>query len=315
MGRSHYSDVAYHSLRATRLASHGVDAFTYTRDINQGTVQAGTHPQMDPKGVRVREARDSEAHPTTVPIGVLLDVTGSMSRIPRIVQKALPRLMGLLSQRGYVEHPQVLFGAIGDAVCDRAPLQIGQFESGVEMDEDLDRMYLEGGGGGHGRETYELGLYFFARHTATDCWERRHRRGYLFTIGDEMPYERVSRRLVHEVIGDTLAEDLTVEEIVREVSERWMLFHLIPTGSHGRFQQAEERWRELLGGRVVEMPDPERICELIGSVVGFCEGTATSDGVQTALRDLGLDTEAIRVMVQTVEAVSRGIRIRPDEAA
>ena len=32
-----------------------------------------------------------------------------------------------------------MFGAIGDATCDRAPLQVGQFESDNRMDGDLEQ--------------------------------------------------------------------------------------------------------------------------------------------------------------------------------
>lgn len=53
----------------------------------------------------------------------------------------------LLSQ-STIPDPQVLFSAIGDAHTDCAPLQIGQFESGLEMDDWLTKIYLESGGGG-----------------------------------------------------------------------------------------------------------------------------------------------------------------------
>jgi len=46
---------------------------------------------------------------------VLFDVTGSMGQVPRALQQKLPQLLGLLLRQGYVEHPQILFGAIGDA--------------------------------------------------------------------------------------------------------------------------------------------------------------------------------------------------------
>ena len=97
-----------------------------------------------------------------------------------------------------------MFGAIGDATCDRAPLQVGQFESDNRMDDDLSRILLEGGGGGQKTESYELAMYFMARHTATDCYDKRGKRGYLFMIGDEMAYPRVKRAEVAAVIGDGL---------------------------------------------------------------------------------------------------------------
>ena len=122
---------------------------------------------------------------------MLFDVTGSMRGVPRALQAKLPQLLGLLLRKGYVAHPQIMFGAIGDATCDRAPLQVGQFESDNRMDDDLGRILLEGGGGGQKTESYELAMYFMARHTATDCFGERGRRGYLFIIGDEMAYPRV----------------------------------------------------------------------------------------------------------------------------
>ena len=100
---------------------------------------------------------------------MLFDVTGSMRKVPRVLQTKLPQLLGLLQRQGYASDPQIMFGAIGDATCDRVPLQVGQFESDNRMDDDLGRIVLEGGGGGQMTESYELAMYFMARHTATDC--------------------------------------------------------------------------------------------------------------------------------------------------
>src|SRR5262249_20618935 len=143
---------------------------------------------------RVRESRDSDVHPESHAVAVLLDVTGSMQTVPRILQKSLPRLMGLLIRKGYLEHPQILIGAVGDATCDSAPLQVGQFESGIEIEEDLGRLFLEGGGGGQVTESYELAMHFLAHHTSLDCVEKRGKKGYAFLIGDEAPYPRVKRQ-------------------------------------------------------------------------------------------------------------------------
>ena len=103
---------------------------------------------------------------------MLFDVTGSMGSVPRTLQAKLPQLLGLLLRKNYAEHPQIIFGAIGDATVDRAPLQIGQFESDNRMDGDLERILLEGGGGGQKTESYELAMYFMARHTAIDCFQQ-----------------------------------------------------------------------------------------------------------------------------------------------
>ena len=75
--------------------------------------------------------------------------------------------------------------AIGDAECDRAPLQVTQFEADIRLADQLRELWIEGGGGGNRGESYHLPWAFAAMRTSTDCFERRGRKGYLFTIGDE----------------------------------------------------------------------------------------------------------------------------------
>jgi hypothetical protein len=116
---------------AARLRG-GASAFGYS---DSGAREV--HPALDPLGVRARESRDSAEHPESLAIAVLFDVTGSMGGVPRALQARLPQLLGLLLRKGYARHPQIMFGAIGDATCDRAPLQVGQFESDNRMDGDL----------------------------------------------------------------------------------------------------------------------------------------------------------------------------------
>lgn len=97
--------------------------------------QRRCHPLMDPHGVRLRESRDSAAHPASLGIVFALDVTGSMGDIPVLLARAeLPTFMTAILDLG-VKDPQVLFLAVGDVYSDSAPLQVGQFESGAkEMD-------------------------------------------------------------------------------------------------------------------------------------------------------------------------------------
>ncbi|HEY8480752.1 MAG TPA: hypothetical protein VIL71_13080, partial [Spirillospora sp.] len=246
MGSGHWSTDVY-AARASYRAATGASAFAYS-DGGATTV----HPKLDPHGVTVRESRDSADHPEALAIAVLFDVTGSMGNVPRTLQTKLPDLLGLLLRKGYVEHPHILFGAIGDATCDRAPLQVGQFESDNRMDDDLGRILLEGGGGGQMMESYELAMYFMARHTSIDCFEKRGRRGYLFMIGDELAYPVVKRREIEKVIGDRVAEDIPVREIVRELRTRYDVYFIIPEGSyHAADPRLKEFWRDLLGQNVL----------------------------------------------------------------
>ncbi len=287
MGSTRWSDGDFRE-REQQRARTGQDAFEYDRDIRRGRAARRVHPKMNPHGVQVRESRDSEAHPTSHAVAVLFDVTGSMQSVPRTLQKNLPRLMGLLLSKGYLDHPQILIGAIGDATCDRAPLQLGQFESGIEIDEDLGKLFLEGGGGGQVTESYELAMYFMARHTALDCFEKRGKRGYLFLIGDEAPYPRLKRQEVKAVLGDHLQADIPVEDLVAELQRTYEVYFIIPrmTG-HWNNQSVHRRWVKLLGQNVLRLEKPSGICELIASTVGIAEGKVDLEDLEGDLEEAG----------------------------
>lgn len=276
----------------------GIDDFAYSR-TTKSTKPASewkVHEDLDPKKTNkagdhanqnVRESLDNDEHPESLAIAVLFDVTGSMTTVPTLLQKKLPELWGLLLRKGYVEHPQVLFGGIGDATVDRVPLQVGQFESDNRSDLDLEKIFLESGGGGTTQESYELAMYFMARHTYIDCYEKRAHRGYLFIIGDEQPYNAVDRHEVTNIIGDTLQAPIPTPEIVAELQQKYDVYCIRPVGSsyHGaRAEKIVEHWKRLLGQNVIELEDDAGVCETIALCIGLAEGAI--DDVDAGLRDL-----------------------------
>jgi hypothetical protein len=290
MGSTRWSDSDFREREQVR-AREGKDAFEYDRDIRRGRAARRVHPKMNPHGVQVRESRDSEAHPTSHAVAVLFDVTGSMQRVPRTLQQNLPRLMGLLLSKGYLDHPQIMIGAIGDATCDAAPLQVGQFESGIEIDEDLGKLFLEGGGGGHITESYELAMYFLARHTSLDCFEKRGKRGYLFLIGDEAPYPRLKRQEVKAVLDDRLQADVPVEDLVAELQRTYDVYYILPHMTHHwNNRTVHRRWVELLGQNVLRLEEPAGVCELIASAVGIAEGKVGLEDLAGDLEEAGAST-------------------------
>jgi len=282
MGSGRWSTDVYDAAARYRAAT-GVSAFAY----NDGGATV-VHPNLDPYGVTRRESRDSDEHPESLAIAVLFDVTGSMRMVPRALQVKLPELLGLLLRKGYVTHPQILFGAIGDATCDRSPLQIGQFESDNRMDDDLGRILLEGGGGGQKTESYELAMYFMARHTSIDCHERRNRRGYLFLIGDEMPYPRVKAQEIRRIIGDEIVEDLPLQTIAAELTRKYNVYYILPEGSsYVGDDQVLGRWRRLLGQNVIQLDNLDAVCETIALTVGLGEDAIDLDEGLDHLREYG----------------------------
>lgn len=301
MGASYWSDDFYRDREEVR-AKENKPVFAHDAAIRSGTAKQEVHAKLNPHGVKVRESRDSKEHPESLAIAVMFDITGSMESVPRKLQSKLPNLMNLLITKGYVKDPQILFGAVGDTTTDPGSLQIGQFESGIEMDDDLGRMWLVGMGGGQVQESYQNAIYFFARHTSIDCFEKRNKKGYLFLIGDENPYSAVSRREIATLCGDTLEADIPTEQIIKEAQEKYHVFYLIPTHTtHGRDPQIRRRWESLLGkSNVLMLENEDNICELIGLTVGLCEGTAEIETVRKDLQTAGVKPDAINTLAGTL---------------
>lgn len=290
MGYGGYSHEAHEAITRSRAELPRQKVFS----------QRSCHPLMNPHGVKLRESRDSPSHPNSLGVVFALDVTGSMGQIPeQLARRELPTFMKTLLDCG-VTDPQVLFLAVGDATSDRAPLQVGQFESAAkEMDQWLTWSFLEGGGGALGCESYELGLYFAARHTALDCVEKRNRRGYLFMTGDENPYPYVSKKQVAELVGDTLDDDLPLARVVDEAQRLYEPFFLIPdTARAGRCERA---WRDALGDHVIVMESPEHTCLVSSSLVALCEGAVRDlDALAKRLRDHGMDAKSVGPVIRAV---------------
>jgi hypothetical protein len=291
MGHGNYSYAAHAALTADRAHKSGSEVFSQTE----------CHALMNPKGLKVRECRDSADHPNSLGIAFALDVTGSMGDIPQLLAKQeLPNFMKLLTACG-VTDPQLMFMAIGDATSDRAALQVGQFESTAQlMDQWLTWSYLEGGGGGTGEESYELAFYVAAQHTDMDNWAKRKKKGYLFITGDELPYPAVSRHQVEGLLGEKLDEDIPIEEVIAAAAETYHLFFLIP--DLARRQNCEARWRELLGDHTICMESPVDACSVAAAIVALTEKLIPDvAALAQILGSNGLDREHVGSTIRAVQ--------------
>lgn len=277
-----------------------------SKPIEEQTV----HARLNPKGVKMRESCDSLEHPNSIAVGILLDVTGSMEEVPKIVQQKLPKLHALIGKIG-VPDTQILMGAIGDEFSDRGSLQLGQFESDNRMDEDIEHFWLEGNGGGNNGESYQNGIYFFARHTTLDCWTKRQKKGYLFILGDEYTHKFVTRASVETLLGYKMEVDkIPVADIIKECQERYNLFYIMPQHTnHGRDVRIQNDWKSLLGPEnVIILQNENEVCELIATTMGVCEKVVTVDGAKAALTATGVSTvSADRIAISLVDlAKARG---------
>jgi hypothetical protein len=316
MGGSDYSWDAYDA----RMAHHkttGTSAFTHDADVRAGRTTVAVHEKLDPSkpnkaGKLVRESFDSDAHPVSTAVAVFFDVTGSMAEVPKIFITKLGTLMASLVKKGFIEHPHILFGAVGDATTDSAPIQVGQFESGNEMDEALSLFNLEGGGGGQNTESYELSMYYMARHADMHCVTKRGKKAYVFFLGDEVPYPRVKKSEVKAFIGDDIQDDISLEDIVTELREKFEVFWLMPGGtSHFNDDGVIKPLQKLFGQNFRKMENPEDVCEMIATIIGVNEGYDLHD-VGAALKDVGASAASVKrvttelVPYASTRAVTKG---------
>lgn len=288
MGYGNYSYETHENLVRSRTHKTRAEVFQ----------QSSVHPLMNPLGVAMRESRDGADHPNSLPIIFALDVTGSMGTIPEMLaRRELPQFMLNLQSAG-VTDPQVLFMFMGDAAHDDGPLQVGQFESTAEdMDRWLTWSWLEGGGGNNGCESYDLAMYFAARHTDSDAVRKRGRRGYFFMTGDENPYPSTDRGWVKDLIGDQLPADVPLQQVCDELAAHYHPFFLIPDPSRRR--RCEKQWRGVLGDHVICLAQAEDTCLVAAALVALCEG-GDLNAVASGLQREGHDRQRIAGIVSAV---------------
>lgn len=211
--------------------------------------QRSIHADMKLCG-QIRECRDSEEHPETLPIIIGLDVTGSMGMVPhKLVTADFPKIMKGIMDAG-IAHPQVCFVGIGDQYSDKAPIQVGQFEaSDALLDHWLKTIWLESGGGGNGGESYQLAWWFAAAHTSIDHYTKRGKKGVLITIGDEPTHNGVTQGEFERFFGIKPEASMTTAQILALAQEKWDVYHINLLDWTGR--QSGGTWAQLLGDHAI----------------------------------------------------------------
>ena len=243
----------------------------------------GMHPDFDPSNMKLpREACDSAESPHSRGIIFAEDVTGSMDRyLLSLIQTEFPRLIEQ-TYESVSYNPHIMFMGVGDvAAGDRAPLQVTQFETDLRMLEQLQKIYLERGGGSNPYESYILPWYFAAKHTRMDCFEKRGEKGFLFTFGDEEPTPRLYSSEVDTVFGANSnlgTHMLTGRDCLEMASEKFYCYHIILHGQ-GYDSYVVSGWRELMGSHVCDLSDHRYLPELVTTILKMYEGLSKTEAI------------------------------------
>ena len=267
MGSGSFDPAKYETYRKTTDGKSTADIYA----------ASALHADLNPRGV-VRESRDSADNPQSTPVIVALDVTGSMGMLADVIaRKGLGVLFNELLAQKPITDPHLMFMAVGDANYDKAPLQVSQFEADNRIVEQLTQIYLEHGGGGNSFESYNLPWFFAAHRTVHDSFEKRAKRGYLFTVGDEEAPKALTIDQVKAVCGDVLQAEASPEEMLNEARRTYDVFHImIGEGNHARSHEKAVRdsWTRMLGQRAIWLADHTKLAETIIAAIEVAEGAS-----------------------------------------
>lgn len=223
-------------------------------------------PELDPHKV-IRECRDTDEHPNTIPVILALDVTGSMGSTAAQVAKKLNEVMTQLY--GQVQDIEFLVMGIGDLACDYVPIQASQFESDIRIAEQMDKVYFEAGGGGNCYESYTAAWYFGLYHTDLDCWQRG-KKGIIITLGDEALNPYLPAHKLSEVLGDHIQADVDTEDLYQKTLGKFDVYHIAVAGDtcyryHERM--IDRTWRQLLDNDHFKMATVDNVAQCIVDII------------------------------------------------
>lgn len=279
MGGGSWNPTSYTSYATTKGLIDETGKVT-AKSAKEIFVSEHLNQALDPKNVKIRESRDSAEHPLSTAIALALDVTGSMNVVAKyIAQEALPKLMTETYKRQPVTDPQIMFLGFDDLEV-AGHLQVSQFESDIRIAEQLQLLWLENKGGGNDYESYSLPWHFLANHTAIDCFEKRNKKGYVFSMGDELPNNSLDLDAMSNILGykpqSKHKTRLDTEDILEKVRAKFNVFHVITEeGSFARSNKSmvRSRWNDLLGEEnVLSLPDYTKLSEVVISAIEIAEG-------------------------------------------
>lgn len=244
----------------------------------------GIHPDLDVTKFMVRESRHSAANPASTSVILGLDITGSMGDVAvKIAKEGLGVLIKEILERKPVSDPHIAFVGIGDArVSPYSSIQLSQFEADITMLEQLQKLWVAGGGGGNGSESYTLPWHLAAYHTSTDCYEKDGRKGFLFTFGDDGVPPDLTAGLLRLVYGRDDEVVCSNAELLEQVSKMYHVFHLMIDHDGYRCDgQIRSSWENLLGERAIQLTDYTKLAEVIVSIMQVVAGVDKTQVAQS----------------------------------
>jgi hypothetical protein len=240
---------------------------------------------------------------------IALDVTGSMGDSAKLLYDKLPMLWGQLEQQGYLDDFSISFAAVGDCTCDGAPFQICDFAEGKKIDKWIEKLFLEGGGGGQQAESYETLAYYYANKTRFT--HPTAEKPFFFIIGDEAPYPTVTAESIKQHFGGKAQGDVPTKEVFDQIREKFNFKHIhVPYGNSEFDKEIQHTWKKCIDDDLVKVSEPKAVVDVVLGTVAILSGKRTLEEYEQDMRARGQTEERIK----NVLAALKGLQADKDDA-
>lgn len=230
--------------------------------------------KYNPKFINMRESCDSADSPNSTPIIIAFDVTGSMGYLAaEIAKNSLNKTITYLYEKQPVPNPHIMCGAFTGPSCPQGSLQVTQFEADIRVIEQL--LELKVGDGWNAYSYDSLVWYFAAKHTRTDSFENRQKKGFIICIGDEVcgfsQNERLQKDEIIKIFSDDHADDYSLRKLFEMANKKYEIFHIV---TNKQDSEAYNTWHSFLPGRValIEPENIDYLSEVITSLMQVANG-------------------------------------------
>jgi hypothetical protein len=223
------------------------------------------------KGTKDLIAEDVKTD-STAPLIVVIDETGSMGDWPATMFSKLPYLEH--ETKEYLgDDAEICFMAIGDAHCaEKYPLQVRPFAKGLDLKARLGELVIEGGGGGQNTESYELAALFAAEKVSMP----KAIKPIIIFIGDELPYDTISKDQAKQYCGLDIKQTLTTTAVFEKLKQKYAVYFIhksYGSGSTGNHDNETDRicfrkWASLVGeDHIAVLPKADRVVDVIFGIL------------------------------------------------
>lgn len=113
-----------------------------------------------------------------------------------------------------------------------------------------------------------LAWYFAAFHTAIDCFEKRKKKGFLFTIGDEPTLPDIPVKDLKAIMGNGQYEPSYATTLLDKARQSYHVYHLhIKQTYAGSMQETMDGWKQLLGDHLIILEDHKEVSTVLPQII------------------------------------------------